>query len=489
MLCPECGHPLVKGAAFCGQCGHRLPQPAPPQPAPKPQRNRWLIGLIGILLIFICLGILLFLSFGPLRPQITALFMTPTTLPTLPVDSVEATKEHEPIEITSTPTLTPTVQIEVINNVSPTAIPTKTSTPIPPTPTATISPTPSLQVATITLSANQPRYETGIFIQSGQSVTITYVRGNWRTGPQAVWPFVGPNGDPQVAQKETFPVRTRPIMSLIGGINASPVFFVGEFIQFISQEQGELWFGSNDDAHQDNEGELVLEIQVTDESNSITQATPAAAADITAFHTSSPPTLDGSLVEWYGVPTYLSPHLVYQDDNWDGTQDLTIFWQWQWDDENLYLGAKIIDNIHVQTESGNQVFLGDSLELQIDTGSRGKTESDPDVYQLLLSPGNFNNVPPSAYRFQGTNNGNITNAPGSTIRVTAQHIPTGYTLEAIIPWSDLGFQPQSGLVLGFACSATDNDTPGTARQEIMISNVSSRVWNNPSTWGTLTIQP
>ena len=380
-------------------------------------------------------------------------------------------------------------QVEKIDPITPTPQPTKTFTPIPPTPTITITPTPSLIVKTITLPAAQSHYETGVFITTGQSVTIRHVQGNWRTGPQAMWPFVGPNGDYQVAQKDTFPVRTRPIMSLIGGINESPVFFIGTFIQFISQEEGELWLGSNDDFYEDNEGELVLEIEVKDVPEGLLAVTPVAAADIIAFYTASPPTLDGSLVEWYGVPIYLSPYVVYQDDEWDGTQDLTILWQWQWNAENLYLGAAIIDNTHVQTESGNQVFLGDSLELQIDTNPEDKTRSDPDVYQLLLSPGNFNDIPPSAYRFRGTNNGSLANSPGFNMLVTAQRTTTGYTLEAIIPWSDLGILPQTRLTIGFACSATDNDTPNTARQEMMVSNVTTRAWNNPSTWGYLTLLP
>ena len=64
----------------------------------------------------------------------------------------------------------------------------------------------------------------------------------------------------------------------------------------------------------------------------------------------------------------------------------------------------------------------------------------------------------------------------------------GYMLEAVIPWQDLDISPTPGLVLGLALNANDNDTPGTAVQEVMKSHVATRAFQDPTSWGTLTLR-
>jgi hypothetical protein len=45
------------------------------------------------------------------------------------------------------------------------------------------------------------------------------------------------------------------------------------------------------------------------------------------------------------------------------------------------------------------------------------------------------------------------------------------------------------MVMGLALNANDNDTPGTAAQEVMMSHVASRTLTDPTSWGTLTLNP
>lgn len=199
--------------------------------------------------------------------------------------------------------------------------------------------------------------------------------------------------------------------------------------------------------------------------------------------------IDGDLSEWEGIPAVLSAFQVFQVAGWDDTADLEAIWRVVWDDNNLYLAASIQDDTHVQTESGNLVYRGDSLEIQVDTDRVGDfaPKPSPDDFQILLSPGDFETLPPSAFRFQGTNFGGISDAPGHHITIAAQPMAEGYTLEAAIPWTDLNMRPQAGLVLGVALNANDNDKPGTAVQEVMMSHVSTRGLTDPTTWGTLAL--
>lgn len=217
---------------------------------------------------------------------------------------------------------------------------------------------------------------------------------------------------------------------------------------------------------------------------------PDPARNATAVRLPAPPTIDGDLREWVDVASSSSRFRVFNHPSWNGTEDLTAVWRLAWDEQNLYLGATIVDDVHVQTQTGNTTFRGDSLELQIDTDREGDygPRLSPDDYQIALSPGNFADLLPEAFRFRGTSAGEIVDAPGHNIAVAARQMADGYTLEAAIPWADLGVQPREGMVLGLALNANDNDTPGTAVQEVMMSNAPGRRLTDPTTWGTLTLR-
>jgi hypothetical protein len=74
------------------------------------------------------------------------------------------------------------------------------------------------------------------------------------------------------------------------------------------------------------------------------------------------------------------------------------------------------------------------------------------------------------------------------VTLQARQTPEGYNLEAAIPWNDLNLAPAPGLLIGLSLNANDNDSPGTAAQEIMKSHISTRTFTDPSSWGTLTLR-
>ena len=216
-----------------------------------------------------------------------------------------------------------------------------------------------------------------------------------------------------------------------------------------------------------------------------------ADGSVMATRLNTPPTLDGNLEEWGSIPAFEASHRVYAAASWNGTADLTAVWRLGWDDQYLYVAVAVQDDVHVQTQTGNQAFRGDSLEMQlsIDPSFRTRTRLNPTDFQIQLSPGNFGNLPPEAFRFQANANGQMRDALGHGVRVAAVRQPDGYTLEAAIPWRDLGVSaPFVGQVLGANLNANDNDTPGTAVQEVMMSTNPNRTFSNPSTWGGLTLE-
>jgi hypothetical protein len=208
-----------------------------------------------------------------------------------------------------------------------------------------------------------------------------------------------------------------------------------------------------------------------------------------AVRLTTPPTINADLSDWPEGPTAVSSHVVHRADGVTRSPSAQAIWRLGWDEGNLYVGTAVTDDIHVQTQQGNQIFRGDSLELQIETNpARNARTLGPSNFQIALSPGNFGDIPPSAFRFQGNNQGRMLDAAGGhNITVAARQTGDGYILEAAIPWSDLNLIPTPGMRLGLALNVNDNDTPGTARQEMMLSNVSTRQFADPTSWGTLTL--
>jgi hypothetical protein len=218
---------------------------------------------------------------------------------------------------------------------------------------------------------------------------------------------------------------------------------------------------------------------------------PIGAGTVAVVRLSGSVKIDGDLSDWPEITTVTSAYRVFAAESWDGSEDLTAVWHLTYDDTNLYIGVDVTDDTHVQTQSGNQIFRGDSVDIQFDTDRAGDyaAQLSPDDYQITLSPGDFGGLPPSAFRFQGTADNRILDAPGGHhVTVAAQATERGYVLEAAIPWSDLNVTPEAGFVMGVALNANDDDVPGTAVQEVMMSHVSTRTLRNPTGWGTLTLK-
>ena len=213
------------------------------------------------------------------------------------------------------------------------------------------------------------------------------------------------------------------------------------------------------------------------------------SGNIEAAQLSFPPLPDGQLQDWDELPFYTSEYQVFNAPGWDGTDDVTAHWNLGWDSSNLYISVAVEDDKHVQTQTGNQIFKGDSVSLQLDTvlADFGSQLSGDD-FQINLSPGDFAGIPPSAFRFRGTSSGSASDAPGHNIIVAARQVGEGYTMEAVIPWADLELSPAPGLVIGLALNVNDNDTPGTAVQEVMKSHIATRTFRDPTSWGTLTLR-
>ena len=201
----------------------------------------------------------------------------------------------------------------------------------------------------------------------------------------------------------------------------------------------------------------------------------------------SPLTLDGQLTDWPAdTPTFTSDNIVYTN-GWDAVDDSSVLWQIGWHSEALWIGATVKDDTHVQIEQGERIFLGDGLEIQLDTDRAGDAGYglSPDDYQLLLSPGDFNGNPADLAWHRGTLQGLIPYVDSRPNLIRAVKTADGYTVEAVIPWLQLATRPSENLVLGATFNLNDNDELGVAQQPILKSSSATRNFADPSSWNDI----
>jgi hypothetical protein len=224
----------------------------------------------------------------------------------------------------------------------------------------------------------------------------------------------------------------------------------------------------------------------------VVTSTVAALRPGAVFHAprrASPPALDAGLGEWPdGLPFGITQN-AYRPENWSGLGDQSGAFAAAWDSSNLYLAIRVSDDVFVQTQVAETLFRGDSVELLVDadlSGDFSSVELSGDDYQLGLSPG-ANRATPEAYLWFPA--GKTGRPAGVVVAAQPASDNAGFVLEVAVPWSLLGVTPAAGSAYGFALSASDNDAPGTAEQQSMISTEPGRRLANPTTWGTLILDP
>jgi hypothetical protein len=208
-----------------------------------------------------------------------------------------------------------------------------------------------------------------------------------------------------------------------------------------------------------------------------------------ASRRSTPPTIDAQTSDWGSPLPYTIDQIVFGAGNWSGPADQSGSFAMSWDANNLYVLVVIVDDIHVQTQHGELMFKGDSLELQFDAdlpGDFGATQIDADDYQLGLSPGE-NRDAPEAFLWNPAGRKGVPSGLAMASRAT---VPAGgYVFETAIPWAMFGVTPSAGEVFGMALNSSDDDNPGVAAQQSMISSVVTRKLLDPTSWGTVQIDP
>jgi len=192
-------------------------------------------------------------------------------------------------------------------------------------------------------------------------------------------------------------------------------------------------------------------------------STTDAAGTITCYKASSPITVDGNLTEnGWNITRSINKTVL-------GTFNNTTTFGVLWDNNNLYIGAKVID-ANLFNNSTN-FWNGDAVEVYIDANYNRSTTYDGKDNQII-----------EAY-----NNGSVyTQFALSGLLHAWTPIAGGYSVEIAIPWSQLGLTPSAGLNIGFDIGNDDDDN-GSGRTAQAVWNGTINNYQNTSAFGTLTL--
>ena len=225
-------------------------------------------------------------------------------------------------------------------------------------------------------------------------------------------------------------------------------------------------------------------------------APPGAA---TAVFLTAQPAIDGDASDWPQQIEHTTPERIFihpdiQNGNVArGGSDATARILLGWDDAALYVFATVEDDVLSQPNTGNQIWRGDAVNLNIALG--GPSDGpDADDFQITLAPADpVAGTPGGSLIFEG--NGSRFSENRTDIAQVFQSSRSGsYTIEARIPWSAMNVSSvAAGEGMRILVSVFDNDgetapSSDDSLQSTILANTPGAQFQRPQTWGTLTLE-
>lgn len=188
--------------------------------------------------------------------------------------------------------------------------------------------------------------------------------------------------------------------------------------------------------------------------------------------------VDGDLGEWsdggaVSIATERSLVDVSQPGAWKGPYDSAATLRLRWDDDCLYVAARIFDDRPLPPRDAKAAYEWDCLELFLSPDGTA-------VVQGLLFPFAADHKGPKVWWLHA----------GSDLgsRVACRMVPHGYVIETAIPWAGLGMRPRAGASLPFTFHLDDTDAAGLKRRSVLVWQGDTSNFTSPKQWGTLKLQ-
>jgi acetyl esterase len=189
-----------------------------------------------------------------------------------------------------------------------------------------------------------------------------------------------------------------------------------------------------------------------------------------------PITLDGNLDEWDGA--FVTPvHVGHPDFANRGGQFLFL-----WDDQNLYIGLRCLDQHPGHFGTDNQIWNGDAVEFYLDTrrGQQlGAAQFGPGTLHMFWTPFTKTDVKP---RMQLRDLPAFKDFKLQRAEVAGAKTSWGYTAEFKLPWTNFpDFAAKAGEVIGIDCELCSSD--GGPRVDRTFVYSSPAAVSTPSAFG------
>jgi len=161
-------------------------------------------------------------------------------------------------------------------------------------------------------------------------------------------------------------------------------------------------------------------------------------------------TIDGKGDDW-GDRGFRVNVLPDENGKLKPAADLDASFRLGWDERGLLVLVNVVDDV-ADEATNNDLWYGDSVELFY-APKRGSA----DVVQLVVSPG----VDPKIPRLRSNLNDERTSEAlrKTPVEATVMRTKTanGYTLEALLPWSNFAIKPEAGREIAFQIYVNDSD--------------------------------
>jgi len=207
----------------------------------------------------------------------------------------------------------------------------------------------------------------------------------------------------------------------------------------------------------------------------VKSAVPAGGI-VSAKYLENGATMDGDLSEY---------SLDYNSDlvvAGTGPNNNTVTWGAVWDENNLYIGAKVVDGTVDLAATGNP-WDNDAIELYIDgnntkDGAYSAGSFDTQLIMDVVS-NNANGADGTDLMWQKADGVAITNFSSKWLNTS-----TGYTVEFRLGWDNFAFAPGRDRTIGFSLGNDDNDN-GTGRDYQTVWYGTDADWSDNSVLGDL----
>lgn len=113
---------------------------------------------------------------------------------------------------------------------------------------------------------------------------------------------------------------------------------------------------------------------------------PGVGEEMTAYKTEVPPTINGDLSEWIDSGAAFmflgDEEDLFRQVEWDGPDDCSIVWSMMWDEDSLYFGGAIWDDIFIPPDDLNLPWGGDCLWFYFDADDDGVIDNKFCLFQF-----------------------------------------------------------------------------------------------------------